>query len=274
MGVSKLCAIPLVLVLAACGQGTKTAAITPAAAPAPAPPPAFTPVVENASAATLAAAFQAAFGAPAPAILGFNPDANSNSVQTDAANPDHTLQFAPTGLIDLSPGVVALVSKGTGDATNYTCDACGGTASVDYLQRGPQGFTKLGHWIVHSGAMSFGESAPWTLRNDLDSVPMVVFTVDGGVQGCQSTFENFVELTHAGPKEVGSAFIASSRQQQDGTFTPGDYQYVGALWAPAKGQTLEVDYTGTATVRVVFTKGADGQFHPPGGGPQTNPPVC
>lgn len=265
MGAPRLSALSLLILLAACGEKSKTAA------PPPVAPASFTPAVEPVTPANTAAlnkAFLAAFGTPAPARIGF-------PAAPDGSTMDHQLQFTPSALIDLSPGVVALVSNGEGSFTNYTCDACAGQVSVDYLRRTPDGgFMKLGHWDPKAGAVSFGLTAPWTVRNDLDTVPMLLFAADEAAQGCTSTLVSLVDLSPAAATDAGSAILNSGRQAVGGVASPGDYQYSGKLTPLTKGQSFAIDYTGTATVRVVFARGADGKFHPPGGGPQTNPPVC
>ncbi len=259
-----LSGLSLLILLVACGEKMRTAA--PSAAP-----PAFTPAVEPvtpANTADLNKAFLAAFGTAAPATIGF-------PAAQDGSTTDHQLQFTPSALIDLSPGVVALVSNGEGNFTNYTCDACAGQVSVDYLRRTPDGvFMKLGHWDLKAGSVSFGLTAPWTLRNDIDTVPVLLFAADEAAQGCTSTLIGLVELAPAAAIDAGSAILNSGKQAEDGVASPGDYQYSGKLTPLAKGQSFAIDYSGTSSLRVVFTKGADGQYQPPGGGPQTNPPVC
>ena len=260
----------IALFAAACGQGQGAKPAAPAAgASPPSQPPAFTPVVEpTANNAALVQAFMGAFPGPPPFTIGY-------PAAADGSTMDHSLQFTPSALIDLSPTVVALVSKGEGTNTNYTCEACAGAVSIDYLQRGPQGFTShLGHWDLKAGAANEGVTTPWTLRNDIDTVPVLVFVDVEGEQGCTSTMDSFVELTPAGAKDAGSAIINSGLQAQDGVVSPGDYEYSGALSVLVKGQSLAVDYTGSASQRVVFSKGADGKFELPEDAPQSFPPVC
>jgi hypothetical protein len=259
----------IALFAAACGQGQGAKPAAPAAGANPSsPPPAFTPVVEpTANNAAMVQAFMAAFPGAPPFTIGY-------PAAPDGSTMAHSLQFTPSALIDLSPTVVALVSKGEGTNTNYTCEACAGAVSIDYLQRGPQGFSHLGHWDLQGGSENQGETAPWTLRNDIDTVPVLVFVYIQGEQGCTSTLDSFIELTPAGAKDAGSAILNSGHQAQDGVVSSGDYQYSGALSVLVKGQSLAVDYTGSASQRVVFSKGADGKFELPGDGPQSFPPVC
>ena len=253
----RLAVVPLVLTLAACGERPR------AAAPPPLEPPPFTPAVEPVTppnTASLSEAFEAAFGTAEPATI---------------AIADHKLQFLPSALIDLSPEVAALVSRGEGNFTDYTCAACSGQVSVDYLRRTPDGgFVKLGHWDVKAGAVSFGLTAPWALRNDLDTTPVLLFAADEAAQGCTSTLVSVVELTPTGAVDAGSAILNSGKQAKSGMVSPGDYQYSGKLTPLVRGQAFAIDYTGSASLRVVFTKGSDGKFAPPGGGLQTDPPTC
>jgi hypothetical protein len=251
-----LCACASLLVLAACGQNTA----------APSPPPvatAFAPAVEPVSPANTDAlnrAFEAAYGRAATATVSYGA---------------HRLMFTPSALIDLSPSIVALIANGEGNFTDYDCASCTGVVRVDYLRRtSDRDFTSLGHWDLHASGVSFGLTAPWRLRTDLDNVPVLLFVTDESGEGCASTHLSIVALTAAGAVDAGTSILNSSKQVIDGVTSRGDYQYRGALSPLTKGQSFAIDYSGTAVQRVVFTKGADGKFESPGGGSQNFPPVC
>jgi hypothetical protein len=249
--------------LALAGCGPRATAVPPA----PAAPPPFVASVEPVTTANTAAlnqAFEVAFGVAAPATV---------SVATGSGK--HQLQYLPAALIDLSPNLVALISNGEGNFTNYICAACAGQVSVDYLRRTANGgFAKLGHWDLEAVGVSFGLTAPWTLRTDLDDAPLMLFATDEAGQGCTSTMINLVALAPAGAIDAGQVVLNSGRQVLSGAGSPGDYQYAGKLTPIARGRSFAIDYSGARPLRVVFTKGADGKFGPPGGDAQTNPPVC
>jgi hypothetical protein len=232
-------------------------------------PPAASPAVERPTAqngADLLSAFSTAFGAPAPFVsqVDVGGDTNPGSYET--------LAFSPEAFIDLGPGLVALVSKGEGTTTGCGYHACAGALMVHYLRKDPSGFTLLGHWNVPNGGAGYGKAAPWTVRNDLDDVPTMLVQSGDGNMGCYAEQDTLIALTPTGPEDRGS-FVRHSEDTQEPA-SRDNYTYDGTIVPLERGVRFAVDYRGSSSKRVVFTKLSDGTFADADPGSAEFPPTC
>jgi hypothetical protein len=231
--------------------------------------PAASPVVERPTAqngADLLSAFRTAFGEPAPFVSQVDEGGDSNP------GSYVTLAFSPEAFIDIGPGLVALVSKGEGTTTGCDSHACAGALMVHYLRKDLGGFTLLGHWNVPNSGVGYGKAAPWTVRTDLDDVPTMVLQAADGGQGCFAEQDTLIALTPTGPEDRGS-FTRYSEDQQEPA-SPDNYKYDGTILPLERGVRFAVDYRGSSSKRVVFTKLSDGTFADTDMGSAEFPPTC
>ncbi len=230
-------------------------------------PPAA-PRVESATAANgadLLEAFLTAFGQPAPYRV---------TMPASDGSEEHQLEFSPLAFIDIAPNVVALVSKGEGRNTDYSCHACVGAMTMNYLKRAGQAFTVLGHWEIDSGGASYGLVNQWVVRTDLDDVPTMLISNDSAGMGCTNTVDTLIALTPTGPEERGSFTLSGSYQEQVDVRGPKDYSYEGKILPVERGKSFAIPYSGTAARRIVFTKGSDRVFRPEPVEDAPFPPSC
>jgi hypothetical protein len=254
-------AISLLALLCACDAEWKGKATAPATPPAP---QIETATVTNG--ADLLEAFLAAFGQPAPYRA---------TIPASEGSAEHALEFSPLAFINIAPNVVALVSKGEGRNTDYTCHACSGAMTMHYLKRGPQGFTVLGHWPIESGGAGYGEVNQWSIRTDLDDVPTMLVANQNAGMGCTTELDTLVALTPTGPEERGSFTRSSSYQEAvDVKNGPKDYSYEGKVIAIERGKRIAIDYSGKTLRRIEFVKGSDRVYRPEHGDNGSFPPDC
>jgi hypothetical protein len=188
-----------------------------------------------------------------------------------SGSEEHQLDFTPLAFIDIAPNIVALVSKGEGSNTDYSCHACDGAMTMHYLKRGPQGFVVLGHWRIDSGGANYGAVNPWTIRTDLDDSPTMLISGEYMGMGCEIKIDTLVALTPTGPEERGSFTLSSS---YDGEVAAKNYKYEGKLVPEERGKTFAVEYSGSAPRRLQFTKGTDRVFRPEHPEDLSFPPKC
>jgi hypothetical protein len=242
----------LLVFLSACGAGDDNKGASPAA-----------PLVETATVsngADLLEAFHEAFGQAAPYRA---------TIPTSEGSLEHRLDFSPLAFINIAPDVVALVSRGEGRDTDYSCHACAGAMTMHYLKRGPQGFTVLGRWQIASGGAAYGAVNPLSVRTDLDDVPTMIVADTSGGMGCEVETDTLVALTPTGPEDRGSFTRLSSYQELvDVKNGPKDYSYAGKVIPLDKGKQFTVEYSGGAPRSIKFDKQSDriyrsGQDFPP-----------
>lgn len=216
------------LALAACERPADTAkgqarAPAPAAAQAPAP--------------SLAAAFEIAFGRPAPARRSV-----TKGEQAD------TWIYDPARLIPVGERL-ALVSTGRHFSD---CHVCAGALAVHYLERAPEGgWRTSGAWpeIIYGGG--FGQPPEWRVREDLGH-PLVIQAEAGSTgQGYTCASATLMELTASGP--VIRADQIPTHYDNQGAVGEGEAPTVidGAIGRGPDGR-LRVTYTGTKRAEVDY----------------------
>ena len=181
-------------------------------------------------------AFEAAFGKPAP-------------YATIDDSDDHVV-YAPQALIDLRPGVFALVSK---KEIPDGCRRCGGALGVDYLRRTPAGFQRLGHWTNLGGVGEYGHVLPWTLRTDLDDSPTLVTRRDLHEGACSSVKAELIGLRPDKPVKLAEVTTATSYSASAAEHLPAS-GVSGAIKPLVKGKSFVVTLSGTAHARQVFRR--------------------
>jgi len=184
-------------------------------------------------------AFRVAFGKPAP-------------YTTVDDSGDH-VTYSPQALVDVAPGVAALISK---SEIADRCQACAGALSIDYLQRGGAGFTRAGTWPGIAGKGRYGEPLPWTIRTDLNDGPTLVTRNDQKQTGCSSMLEELITLTPKGPVKIATVVTATAIEPTPDFPTPGDHE-VGKVVPVVRGQSFAVVLSGTLAVRQVYRRDGD-----------------
>ena len=184
-------------------------------------------------------AFEVAFGKPAP-----------YSTLDDSGD---RIVYSPQALIDLRPGVVALISK---QEIPGGCKSCGGALAVNYLKRGPSGFSRLGAWPDVGGEGSFGGVLPWTVRTDIDNGPTLVTRRDERSGDCSSTSDELITLTPKGPVKIATVILATgySALPEDHGHPP---HVSGTIVPITRGQRFAVVLTGTSSLRQVYRREGD-----------------
>ena len=164
------------VVCASCGQGPASGSAAP-------------------TGTTVADAFAVAFGKPAP-------------YATVNDGGDHVV-YTPQALLDVSPGVVALVSK---EEIPDGCKGCAGALTIDYLKRGPSGFTRLGSWPGIGGNGLFGKVLPWSIRTDIDDGLTLVTRNDQTDGPCSATLEELITLRRGAPVKIADVMAKAKAE--------------------------------------------------------------
>ena len=183
-------------------------------------------------------AFKIAFGKPPP-------------YATLDDDGDHVV-YSPQALVDVGPGVVALVSK---EEIPGGCKACAGSLTIAYLKRGPAGFSRTRSWPEVGGKGRYGAALPWTVRSDLDDGPTLVTRDDHKEGGCAATMEELITLRPAGPVRIATLVTATRYDPQPGLKNPPDI--TGRITPLVRGQRFVVVFTGTDPFRQVFRREGD-----------------
>ena len=184
-------------------------------------------------------AFVAAFGKPAP-------------YETIDDSDDHVV-YAPQALIDVAPGVVALVSK---KEIPGGCRRCGGSLGVDYLRRAPAGFDRLGHWTDIGGIGEYGRVLPWTLRTDLEDGPTLVTRRELHEGACSSEKVELISLRPGKPVKSAEVTTATTYTASAAEKLPAS-GVTGAIKPLVKGKSFVVTLSGTEHARQVFRREGD-----------------
>jgi hypothetical protein len=185
-------------------------------------------------------AFTVAFGRPAPyATLDESGD---------------RVTYVPQALVDVAPGVIALISKGE---VAERCKACAGALTIDYLKRGGSaGFSRLGSWPGFAGRGHWGQALPWTVRSDIDNGPTLVTREDQKDAGCSATLEELVTLTPKGPVKIATVVTATAFAPEPGDKTGGP-SVSGKIVPIVRGQSFAVVLTGSQSSRQVYRRQGD-----------------
>jgi hypothetical protein len=209
----------LLLALGACGQGGP-----------PGKPAASGPMYQ---------AFEVAFGKPAP-----------YSTIDDGGD---RIVYNPQALIDLQPGVVALISA---KRIPRGCRSCGGALAINYLRRDPSGFSRLGAWADAGGQGVSGGVLPWTIRTDIDNGPTLVTRRDERRGDCSSTTDELITLAPKGPVKIATVVVATGYAP-----LPEDHGHPphvsGAIVPIVRGERFAVVLSGTSSLRQVFRREGD-----------------
>jgi len=180
-------------------------------------------------------AFTVAFGKPAP--------------WTTLDDDGDRVVYTPQALIDVAPGVAALVAK---EEIPGGCEACAGSLTIAYLRRGPEGFSRLKLWPAVGGKGRFGGALPWTTRADLDDGPTLV-TRDEHKEGtCWATNEELITLRPDGPVKIAALVTAMAYDPQPGEGSAP--HLTGTITPKVRGRSFVVTFTGTPPFRQVFKR--------------------
>ncbi len=195
--------------------------------------------------AELDQAFAAAFGHAAPYAM----TASGGTLEKPTE-----FTYTPSGLEEVTPGIVALISEGK--LTSFGCHACLGTLAIHYLNRDGEYFALLGAWPAIGGAAPYGAAAAWTVRKDLDDVPLLVTKEDDGGQGCYETWADLIALTPAQPLLASHLPLATEYVPEPDQKKPG-YKLSGRLIPIERGKRFAVQYSGTRSLRVEYRHSGD-----------------
>ena len=183
----------------------------------------------------LQGAFTVAFGKPAP----------WSTLNDDG---DHVV-YTPESLIDVAPGVVALVSR---EEIPGGCKGCAGSLTIAYLRREPAGFRRLKSWPEVGGKGRYGAALPWTVRSDLDDGPTLVTRDEHKEGACSETMEELITLRPAGPVKIATIVTAMAYDPQPGEKSAP--RLSGVITPRARGKSFVVTFTGTPPFRQVFRR--------------------
>ncbi len=179
-------------------------------------------------------AFSVAFGHAAPFIA-----ASKNPVT-----------YTPSGLVDVAPGVVALISKGKG-----ACDTCSGTLAIHYLRRSGKDYSLIKAWPAIGGAT--GQSVSWTLRPDLEGGPAILASHDEGGPDCQQTYSQIIALTPDKPVVRANLLMAVHYDPGPDPDHSPPYHARAKLLPGERGKSFALEYAGTWKLHVDYQRKGD-----------------
>jgi len=158
--------------------------------------------------------------------------------------------FTPSGLVDVAPGVVALISNGKGD-----CDTCSGTLAIHYLKRSGKDYSLIKAWPAISGIT--GQSVSWTSRPDLEGGPAILASHDEGAENCRQTISQLIALTPDRPvMRANLLMMVNYAPPPDPDRSPG-YAVKAKIVAVEKGKSFALQYAGTWSLRVDYDRKGD-----------------
>ena len=180
-------------------------------------------------------AFQVAFGHAAPYAM----------TAGDAKTSVRFL-YTPSGLVPVAPGLVALISKG-----KASCTGCSGTLAVHYLKHDGHGYAlaKVRPAIV--------PAASWTVRADLDRVPVLLAAHDEGGQDCHETYSQLIALMPDRPVVQANLLMAVDYDPGPEPDRSPGYAAKAKLLPEARGERFALQYAGTWKLRVDYARKGD-----------------
>lgn len=205
-------------------------------------------------------------GTPAAFVVAF-PGAQRNEAVREIG--EDTYSFVPLAFIPLSDTRVALVSTGANECTGQACSGMNAVHYLDHDAGAPRyPYTLQGEWLDVGAAGVVGNPAlRWGWTKAIAAGP-VLYTEAGGVwQGRACGYAVLTELTPAGPVQIARIQTYFS----DASADDGEAGVDGVITAADQGRSFTVSYTGSASFKETYTRGADGQFRLDG---QSRVPAC
>ncbi|SPU46935.1 hypothetical protein [Brevundimonas diminuta] len=205
-------------------------------------------------------------GTPAAFGVAF-PDAQRNEAVREIG--EDTYSFVPLAFIPLSDTRVALVSTGANECTGQACSGMNAVHYLDHDAGAPRyPYTLQGEWLDVGAAGVVGNPAlRWGWTKAIAANP-VLYTEAGGVwQGRGCGYAELTELTPSGPVRIARIQTYFS----DASADDGEAGVDGVITAADQGRSFTVSYTGSASFKETYTRGADGQFRLDG---QSRVPSC
>jgi hypothetical protein len=184
-------------------------------------------------------AFLAAFGHAAPYAI---------MASGAAAKKPTKFIYTPGALVDVAPGMVALISNGKGD-----CDTCSGTLAIHYLKRTGKDYSLIKAWPV----IGTGQSVSWTSRPNLEGGPAILASHDEGAENCRQTVSQLIALTPDRPvMRANLLMMVNYAPPPDPDRSPG-YAVKAKIVAVEKGKSFALQYAGTWSLRVDYDRKGD-----------------
>jgi hypothetical protein len=205
-------------------------------------------------------------GTPAAFVVAF-PEAQRNEAVRKIG--DDVYSFVPLAFIPLSDTRVALVSTGANECTGQACSGMNAVHYLDHDAGAPRyPYTLQGEWLDVGAAGVVGNPAlrgGWTKAIAANPV---LYTEAGGVwQGRGCGYAELTELTPSGPVRIARIQTYFS----DASADDGEAGVDGVITAADQGRSFTMSYTGSASFKETYTRGADGQFRLDG---QSRVPAC
>jgi hypothetical protein len=177
-------------------------------------------------------AFSAAFGHPAPyAVAKFT--------------------YTPLGLVDVAPGLVALISKG-----KAACDNCAGALAIHYLKRSGGTFSLVKAWPAIGNA-GVGGQAIWTTRPDLEGGPAILASHDEFGPGCRQSYSQLIALTPDKPVVRANVLTAVNYDPGPEPDRSPAYQAKAKILPGERGKSFALQYAGTWSLHVDYLRKGD-----------------
>jgi hypothetical protein len=189
-------------------------------------------------------AFSAAFGHTAPYT------ATPPGVSKNSGKPANPVIYTPSGLVDVAPGIVALISKG-----KPSCDSCSGTLAIHYLKRSGHEYSLLNAWPMIGGAT--GQAVNWTARPDLEGGPAILATHDEIGPDCHQTYSQIIALTPDKPEVRANLLMAVHYDPGPDPDHSPPYQAKAKILPGERGKSFALQYAGTWKLHVDYQRKGD-----------------
>jgi hypothetical protein len=189
-------------------------------------------------------AFSAAFGHAAPFTV------TPSGGPKNSGKPANPVIYTPSGLVDVAPGIVALISKG-----KPSCDSCSGTLAVHYLKRGGHDYALVKDWPMIGGAT--GQTVTWTPRPDLEGGPAILATHDESGPDCHQTYSQLIALTPDKPVVRANLLTAVHYDPGPDPDHSPPYQAKAKILPGERGKSFALEYAGTWKLHVDYLRKGD-----------------